>query len=106
MNDLIIENSDKFELQAETTNKLVALETQIKRLTDLRNEVRDAIINEMEYKGILKLENDELAITYIAGGERETFDTSKFKEEHRGIYNLYVKTSQVKPTVRIRVKGA
>ena len=104
MNDLIIEQGTTFEIEPATQNKLILLEQQIKRLTDLRDEIRDTIMNEMEYKGIYKLENDELALTYLQENERESFDTVRFKKEHYNLYSMYIKKSRVKPSLRIRVK--
>lgn len=103
-NELLVLNGENYELTAETNNQLVALETQIKALTDVRDEVRKLIQKEMEEKGIYKMENDELSITYIAANEREIFDSKRFKEDHPYAYHEYMKTSKVAPSVRIKVK--
>lgn len=103
-NELIVQNGGNYELTPETNNQLVALERQIKVLTDMRDEMRRFIQKEMEEKGIYKMENDELSITYIAANEREVFDSKRFKEEHPYSYSEYLKTSKVAPSVRIKAK--
>lgn len=102
--ELLVLNGQQYELTAETNNQLVALETQIKALTDTRDEIRKIIQKEMEEKGIYKMENEELSITYIAPTEREIFDSKRFKEDHPYVYHDYMKTSQVGAQVRIKVK--
>lgn len=102
--ELIVKSKDTYDLEIETNNQLVLLENQIKILTEKRDEIRDLIRQEMEKKGIYKMENDELSITYIAAGEREIFDSKRFKEEHPYSYQEYMKTSKVNPSVRIKVK--
>ena len=58
----------------------------------------------MENKNILKLETDDLTITYIAPAERETFDSKRFREENSDLYDEYVKFSPVKSSIRVKVK--
>lgn len=105
MEHLIIKSGNDYALQEETNNQLVALERQIKMLTDTRDEIRKIIQKEMEEKGIYKMENDELSITYIAAGEREIFDSKRFKEDHPYAYQDYMKTSKVAASIRIKAKG-
>lgn len=102
---MIIKKDENYVLQEQTNNQLVLLEREIQDLTEKRNQIRDAIMKEMQDKGFYKLENDELSITYIGETERESFDSKKFKEEHRDIYKLYKKTSKVAPSIRIKLKG-
>ena len=58
----------------------------------------------MEANNVLKIDNDNLTITYIAPTERETFDSKTFREEHEDLYDAYVKFNPVKSSVRIKVK--
>ena len=62
MNELTIKNN---ELIPAVSNQLAYIENQIAELTALRDELRNRIKEEMEAKGIIKLENDELLINYI-----------------------------------------
>ena len=58
----------------------------------------------MEQNNIIKLETDELAITYVAPTDRESFDSKSFKADHQDLYDEYVKMSSVKSSVRLKVK--
>lgn len=101
MNELTIKNN---ELIPAVSNQLAYIENQIAELTALRDELRNRIKEEMEAKGIIKLENDELLINYIQPTYRETFDTKKFRAEHEDLYNAYIRTTNIAASLRVKVK--
>lgn len=84
-------------LDTEVSKKVAEFEKAIK-------EIKQNILTEMENKNILKLETDDLTITYIAPAEKETFDSKKFREENSDLYDEYVKFSPVKSFIRVKVK--
>jgi len=90
-------------------NPLVAMriaefEHEAQRIKEQEDKLKAAILSEMESKGIIKLENDILSITYVAPTERESFDSKEFHRDCPDLYDEYVKFSPVKASVRIRVK--
>ena len=91
-------------LNPETAEKIVRFETAMKRLKEQEDELKQAILAEMEAKNIIKLETDELAINYIATTDRETFDSKTFRSEHADLYDEYVKLTPVKASIRVKVK--
>ncbi len=101
MNELITTNG---ELTAETSLKIAEFERQVKEIKKQEDELKKAILAEMENKGIIKLDTPDLAITYVAPTNRESLDTKALKEELPDIYDTYVKISPVKPSIRIRLK--
>lgn len=104
MNELIIIENDIATLDVETSAKIAEFERQMKAIKEQEDELRQAILNEMEEKNIIKLETDDLVITYIAPTDRETFDSKTFKAEHQDLYDEYVKISTVKSSIRLKVK--
>ena len=80
------------------------LKQKYQSLLEKEEELKQNILTEMENKNILKLETDDLTITYIAPAERETFDSKKFREENSDLYDEYVKFSPVKSSIRVKVK--
>ena len=62
------------------------------------------ILAEMEDKGILSIDTEDLHISYVAPCDRERFDTKTFKAENPLIYDEYVTMSHVRSSVRIKVK--
>lgn len=103
MSELIKAYGDAFILDAETSNKIADFEREIKRLKDAEEKLKEAILAEMESKNIIKLETDALKITYVAPTVRETLDSKALKEELPDIYDEYVKLSNVKASIRLKV---
>jgi predicted phage-related endonuclease len=104
MNELIkVENGTAL-LDPETAEKIVRFETAMKKLKQQEDELKEAILNEMQSKNILKIDTPEFMINFIASSDRETFDSKKFKEEHQDLYDEYVKMTSVKPSVRVKLK--
>lgn len=86
--------------------KLIAFyERQRDKAEQAAKKVREQIVETMKKQGITKFENDNLIITYIAPTTRDSFDSTKFKNEHPEEYKKYVKTSTVKEQVKIKLKG-
>lgn len=108
MNELLnIYQQNEVEL-AEINEKisLMIKELQIKanELNTKNEEIKEKIKNEMENNGVKKLENDYLMITYIAPTTRNTIDSKKLQEKYIDIYNECLKTSEVKSSIRIKIK--
>lgn len=93
-------------LDIETSNKIAEFERQLKAVKDAEEELKKAILHEMETKGIVKLEDEVngLTITYIAETHRETFDSKKFKVDNPDMYDEYIRMSPVKPSIRIKLR--
>ena len=91
-------------LDTEVSKKVAEFEKALKEIKEKEEKLKQNILSEMESKNILKLETDDLTITYIAPAERETFDGKKFREENSDLYDEYVKFSPVKSSIRVKVK--
>lgn len=81
--------------------ELVKAEAELKKA---KEKVLAILQEEMEKKNIKKYEDDTLTITYFEPTTRETFDSKAFKEENPDIYDTYVKISDVKASVRVKLK--
>ena len=103
--DLITLNNDVAILDGKTASKIAEFERQVKELKAKEDELKKAILEEMESKGLIKIDTDELVITYVAPTERETLDTKTLRDELPDIYDAYVKISPVKSSIRIKLKG-
>lgn len=104
MNDIIkIENSTAL-LDAEFSKQVAYVKEQLKELKALDEEYSKMILEAMEQNNIVKIENADLVISYVQPTDRETFDTKSFKEDNPDIYDVYVKITPVKSSIRIKVK--
>lgn len=92
-------------LDAVAAENIAVFERMIKDAKQKEDILRAAILKEMEQKGILKIDiEDLLTINYVAATDRETFDSKAFKKDHADLYDSYVSISPVKPSIRIKVK--
>lgn len=86
--------------------KIIAyFESQKKEWEEKSNAMRESIVGVMKEKGINKFENEKIMITYIAPTIAKTLDTAKLKSEKPEIYNEYLKDTEKKEQVRIKLKG-
>lgn len=91
-------------LDGTTAKHIAEFEKMAKEIKAKEDTLKAAILAEMESKGVIKLETDELNITYVAPTERETLETKTLREELPDIYDAYVKISPVKASIRIKLK--
>lgn len=93
-------------LTPEAAAEFAGFESKLKAIKKREDELKAALLAEMEAHSIIKLETPELAVTYVAAADRETFDSKTFRLENPELYDNYVRFSKVKPSLRIKVKGA
>ena len=91
-------------LDNDTAFQIADFERQIKILEDKEKKMKQAILEEMEAKGFVKVETDDLLITYVASTDREKFDSKTFRAENPDLYDEYVSMVPVKSSIRIKVK--
>ncbi len=100
----LIKKENGYVLDAETTTAIKNFEMQVKAIKAKEDELKQMILEEMEKKNIIKISTEDMTISYIAPSKRETFDSKRLKEENPDLYDLYVKLSDVKASIRIKVK--
>ena len=91
-------------LDMEAQRQIVAFELQMRAIKAKEDELRRRIIDEMEAKGIIKLESEDLSITYKAAYDREKFSAKRLKQDHPDLYDEYITITTVKPSILIKVR--
>lgn len=91
-------------LDMEAQRQIVMFELQMKAIKAKEDELRRRIIEEMEAKRIIKLESEDLSITYKAAYDREKFSAKRLKQDHPDLYDEYVTITTVKPSILIKVR--
>lgn len=104
MENYLVKTENGFELRQDLAIELYKFEKTMKYFKEKKDEITKVILEEMEKNNILKLESNNISISYVAPTTRETFDTKKFKEDFNELYDSYVKISNVKSSIRIKVK--
>ena len=100
---ITIENGNAL-LDLEASKQIAEFERKAKEIKEASDRLKATILEEMEAKGIVKIETPDLTITYVASTDRETFDSKAFKADNPDLYDNYVKMSPVKASVRVKVK--
>lgn len=104
MSELIKVNDGIAVLRADIASQIAEFERMVKSIEEQEKALKSQICAEMEEKGILWIDTDELRISYVAPSDRERFDTKTFKEENPLIYDEYVTMTHVRSSVRIKPK--
>lgn len=104
MKSMIKLENGEYGLVSDAINTIVEIEKQIKDLKALQDSYKENLLKEMEENNVLKVDTEKLLISYVAPSTRETLDSKKLKEDLPDIYDLYVKFTDVKSSLRIKVK--
>lgn len=91
-------------LDPETSQKIAEFEKAIKDIQEKEKALKEAILEEMKQKNIIKIDTPELSITYVDETYKESFDNKLFREQNPDLYDNYVKMSPVKASLRLKVK--
>ena len=101
---LLVETNRGLKLTDSATEIIVAIEKQMAELKAQEDALCEKIIEQMKSHECNKIENAELAITYVAPTTRVSLDTTKIKKELPNVYSLFAKESIVKESIKIRCK--
>lgn len=91
-------------LDSEIASQLAEYERKVKLIEEEEKRLKNAILKAMEEHNIIKIDTEEILINYIPDGDREKFESKKFKEEHPDLYDEYISLIPVKSSIRIRLK--
>ena len=106
MSNLVLLDNGEYDVAVEVKNTIFAIENEIKKLKEMQDGYKKALIKEIEEKGIVgcSIKNELFTLTYKGATTRETLDTKKLKEEKPEIYDEYVKIGNVSSSVSVRLK--
>lgn len=104
MNELIKANEGSLELAQDAINKIVEVENKVKELKSIQDEYKAKLLEVMEENNILKFDNETITIIRKAATTRETLDSKLLRAELPDVYDSYIKFSDVKGSVTIKVK--
>lgn len=91
-------------LEPQTASAIAEYERTMEVLKEKEDALKTAILAEMEAKNIIKIETEDLSISYIASTDRESFDSKAFRKDNPSLYDEYIKMTPVKASIRIKVK--
>ena len=100
MNELIINGA----LAPDAAKMLTYFQAKVKAIKEEEDALKAALKEEMEKRGITALDTEELQIRYIAQGDTEYFDKTKFRRENPDLYDEYVSMRPRAAYVSIKVR--
>lgn len=100
----LIKVENGYVLDKGTMDEIKEIEKLSKDLKERQDKVRAELQKVMEDNNIIKFESDEIVVNYIAPTTRESFDSKQLKADNPDLYDLYVKLSPVKASIKIKVK--
>ena len=100
----LIKVENGYVLDKGTMDEIKEIEKLSKALKERQDKVRAELQKIMEDNNIIKFESDEIVVNYIAAKTRESFDSKQLKSDNPDLYDLYVKLSPVKASIKIKVK--
>lgn len=96
---------DELSVEMENAERaLIEIEEQAKAAKERADAVRAALLSEMQRQGIYSYETERLKVTYRAGYDKVTLDSTKLRRELPQVYEKYGRTTRVKPCVIITQK--
>lgn len=109
MNEVLLNQYNENQLQIDLLEKQISLAindklNKQKELIAKNDEIKEQLKIAMENVGLKKFENDYIAITYVDSTTRKTVDSAKLKEKYSDIYEDCIKVSNVKSSIRIKIK--
>ena len=95
MNEIILlgENKNEFIIRPEALKSIAEVESKIKELKKAQEDYKKQLLQEMEDKGIFKIESEREGVTVSyteAREDLEVFNKDKFREENPDLYDKYV----------------
>ena len=104
INNFIVKKEDNYQLSDIITSELKMIDEEKKELKRKEEAIREILLKEMEDKGIIKISDENISITYKAPTEKETFRTKDFKKDLPDLYDTYVEFTPVKSSLVIKIK--
>lgn len=104
INNFIVKKEDNYQLADIITSELRMIDEEKKELKRKEDAIRETLLKEMEDKGIIKISDENISITYKAPTEKETFRTKDFKKDLPDLYDTYVEFTPVKSSLLIKIK--
>lgn len=104
MNNIIERTGSEVTFSKEVCERIISLEKQAKEIKKQQDSMKAEILDAMQKYGVVKLDNEFLKIALVPEHDAERFDSKTFKDENPDVYDMYVKISKVKPSIRIMVK--
>lgn len=83
---------------------IIEIKTRLAQAEEQKKSLTEALYQEMDARGVYKLDSPTLSITRIADTTAETFDSKAFRADHPELYGQYLREIPRKGYVKIALK--
>ena len=83
---------------------IIEIKTRLAQAEEQKKSLTEALYQEMDARGVYKLDSPTLSITRIADTTAETFDSKSFRADHPELYGKYLRETQRKGYIKITLK--
>lgn len=98
--------SSQLLVDIQTAEQLIKeIEKRRKDAESTAKKLKEMIMAEMLQQGIKSFDNECIKITFIEQSTRESIDSTRLQKEMPDIAKQFIKTSSIKPSVRITLRG-
>jgi len=104
MDEMIVFENGNAVITKEVLDQIAVIDTQMKFYDTQYKALKEQLKEKMEEAGIVKIEMPDVDITYVGPTQRESLDSKALRAEDPEIYNKFIKKSDVKSSIRIKVK--
>ena len=104
MDEMIVFENGNAVITKEVLDQIAVIDTQMKFYDTRYKALKEQLKEKMEEAGIVKIEMPDVDITYVGQTQRESLDSKALRAEEPEIYNKFIKKSDVKSSIRIKVK--
>lgn len=104
-NEVVVIDDNQITEIAELEELIKMLDGQVKAAKQKQDELKGALLQEMESRGLKSFEKGNLKITYVAPSTRATLDSKAIKEKYPAIYEAHLKETEIKASLKITLKG-
>ncbi len=88
----------------EVVRQMSEVLVEIAELEAKRDAFKQQLEGMFEQYGVEKWDNEYFTISRVDAYTKEVFESKKLKEDDIDLYNKYVKQTEVKPSIRIKLK--
>lgn len=83
---------------------ILEIKTRLAQAEERKKSLTETLYQEMDARGVYKLDSPTLSITRIADTTAETFDSKAFRADHPELYGQYLRETPRKGYVKITLK--
>lgn len=98
----LLKTDNSISLDAE--RKIIGFKEAFETMKQKEEEFKMQLLQEMKKRGITSYKDENLSISLISEGTKETFDSKSFKAKFPDIHKKYAKSSKVKEYAKITIK--